>query len=178
MKVAGVVIGSVLLGGLVMLASHKEVQFFIPQIGLLVAFYFLIRNRHSIASWFLKFPIANSVILYFISSLPFMLFEENINCFPPEAGGCQLFPPTIPFLLIALALLLLIVRKFKFTRFWTIVTIFSILGVLWEITIGVSSVAFLSLPPLWFFVISGWTWLSYAFIVIVPLTLTLQKHNL
>ena len=175
MKVLVIVISSVILGGLVMLASHKEVQFFIPQIGFLVASYFLIRNRYSIASWFLKFPVSNSIALFLLSSLPFMIFEESINCLPPEMGGCALLPITLPFLLITLVILLFVIRKFKLKRFWVIITVFSVLGVIWEITVGVSGAAFLALPPIWFAIISLWVWLSYTFIAIIPLTLEFQR---
>jgi len=171
MKTAGIVIASVIIGGFVMLASHNDVQYFVPQIGFLVASYLVIRHRHNISAWFLKFPIGNKIFLFLLSSLPFMLFEENINCFPPEAGGCKLFPVTIPFLLIELAILLYLVRKFKLKHFWKIITTFSVLGVVWELTVGVAGAAFLSLPPIWFVIIFGWTWLSYAFIAIIPLTI-------
>lgn len=160
-----------------MFASHNEVKFFIPQIGFLLAAYLTIRFRQQISTWFMQFPVSNGVLLFLLSSLPFMLFEENINCFPPEAGGCKLFPITLPFLLIELLILLFIVRKFNLRRFWPIITVYAVLGVLWEIFIGVSTAEFLALPPIWFVIIFAWTWLSYVILAVVPLTIELKGRE-
>lgn len=104
-----------------------------------------------------------------------MVFEENINCFPEEAGGCQLFPITYPFLIAAIIIVYLIVRKFRLKSFWKIITIASLIGVVWETTIGVAAAAFWALPPLWIIIFIAWIWLSYAILFLIPVTLQLDK---
>lgn len=162
-----------MFGILTIITSHKGVPL-IPELAMILAFFLMVKNRHAIAELF-NFKWMPEIFAVVISLLPFMVFEENINCFPEEAGGCQLFPITYPFLIAAIIIVYLIVRKFRLKSFWKIITIASLVGVVWEITIGVAAAAFWALPPLWIIIFIAWIWLSYAILFLIPVTLQLDK---
>jgi len=170
-----IVLVLLIFGIITIVLSHEEVPL-LPELAMLIGLWLMIKNRHSIAQFF-NFKKVPEALLMVIAVFPFMMFEENINCFPPEAGGCQLFPITYPFLIAEVLIIYWLVRKFSMKRFWLILSVASFLGVVWEITIGVSGAAFLALPPLWIFIIAAWTWLSYAIVFLIPLTLQLDRKK-
>lgn len=173
MKKAFLVLLAFLFGAVMMVLQHQGTAI-IPEAGLLIAFLTMVKYKHNIAKIF-DFKRAPELLLIIIALFPFMMFEENINCFPPEQGGCKLFPMTYPFLIIETLILYWIAKRRKVKKAWPIVSIASFLGVLWEITVGVSAAAFLALPPLVFSLIFAWTWMSYAFIFLIPITLYVDR---
>jgi hypothetical protein len=158
--------------------SHLGIEYFIPPLSLIVSYYLIVRYREQIADWFLGLGIKNGLFLYLVATLPFMIFEENINCFPPEAGGCRLFPmETIPFMTGQMIIIYFLIKKFKFQHPTRIVWAYAVFGVLWEITVGVAGEAFRALPPIWFIIIFAYTFMSYAYYSLVPVTLATRKFG-
>jgi hypothetical protein len=141
--------------------------------GLWIGFLLLLRYRTMLAEWLCtrSFP---TLLVYLVSALPLMLFEENVNCLP---SGCRLIPVTIPFLMLFLVVVYVIVTMTKAHSLWRIVLPACAVGLLWEVTVGVAGPEFRALPVLQFIYISLWTWMSYAFFTIVPVQFLLQKQK-
>src|SRR3989304_509946 len=134
---------------------------------LLIPFILFIKFRKQIANLIKKIRLP-TFILFLISSVPFIIFEENINC---GAFDCQytFLPFTLYFLLGFLLILGLIVKFTHTQKFFLTILLFSILGS--------SRVEFQALPPLSFVLISIWVMISYAFISVVPLTILLEDKK-
>lgn len=175
MKKNLILITSLILGILTIIISHKGIPL-LPELAMIIAFFLIVKNRHSIAVFF-NFKSIPEIFTIIISLLPFMIFEENINCFPVEAGGCQLIHVTYPFLILAVITIYIIVKIFKLKNFWSIITLFSGLGVIWETTVGISASAFWALPPFWILLFTVWIWLSYAILFLIPVTLQLDRNK-
>lgn len=137
-------------------------------------FVYMYRERKSISGFFLKLPFPR-IAIFVLASLPFMLVEENINCLP---SGCELVPFTVPFLIIYLLIVRFFVLRFKIVSLFKILLIFCSIGVLWEMFLGAVSTEFLALPPLWIGLIATWTWLSYAYLTLIPVEILLSQKNL
>lgn len=143
---------------------------------LFTTFVLIVIFRERIAGWFLRLP-GPVFPKFLISSLPFMLIEENVNCLPT---GCQLIPPTIPFLLVFVLVLGFIVhrrvRQGRTQMLWPII-LFSLFGILVEYSIGASSATLRTLlNPLGIFMFF-WIGLSYAYFVVVPLTIISRRQS-
>lgn len=135
-----------------------------------ITFILIIIFRKKLVKLFLLIPLPNFLI-YLISSLPFMLIEENINCLPT---GCLLFPPTIPLLLIFVAVLGLIAKLTKIKRILLTTIIFSIFGVLFEFVLGATNAQLQALGwPFKIFMVF-WVGISYAYLVVVPLKILVE----
>lgn len=162
-----------IIGAVIILAISKSVKagLFLDAPLLLVPFYLIIKYKRPIASWFRRWPLPKSVI-WLVSAIPFILFEENINCAPT---GCQIIPETIPILMIFVLILGLFVKFLKVKNIHRAIVIFSILGVIFELTLGAAAAPFLALPLLLFISLAIWTAISYAFLVIVPMTILTEE---
>ena len=135
--------------------------------------YLIIKYRQPIARWFLQWRLPRFII-FLLSSVPFILFEENINCLP---SGCKIIPPTVPILLIFVFILGLFIRLLKVRRTGLAIAVFSLLGFSFELFKGASAAEFQALSPGWFVFFSIWTVLGYAYIVIVPVTILAENSN-
>ena len=133
----------------------------------------MIIYRERLADFFLKTRLPNFVV-YLIASMPFMLFEENINCLPT---GCKLIPPTIPFLFAFILILGLIVKYTKVKSLLRIIVGFSIFGIIIEYTVGATSFALQSLISPFGLFLAIWVGISYAYISLIPLTILLRNKN-
>ncbi len=147
-------------------------NFLVDVLILFVAFVICVYYCKGLSRLFLKIPLPRFLI-YLIASLPFMLFEENINC-PPT--GCVLFPETIPALLIFMLVLGLVVRWLKLTRFWAINTGFAVFGFLFEVFFGYGKGSF-SLNPVTLLFSIFWVYIGYTIFSIVPLTILLKREQ-
>ncbi len=145
----------------------------VGMVGFVAAYLSLVRYRVPVTNFFSKIPL-NSIALYFITALPFMLFEENINCL---SSGCQIIPRTLPFLYISLLIPIFLIKVVKIRKLWKVISIYSVIGLLFEILFGDGSVQFQALPPVFFILISIWTWISYAFYSIVPAAILLNDDE-
>jgi hypothetical protein len=143
---------------------------FIPDLLILsITFILILIYRIPLAKFFMKLPLPN-FLTYLIISLPFMLFEENINCLP---SGCRLIPPTIPFLFAFVLVLGIIIKFAKIKSFWWPTICFSIWGVFVEYTMGASSGQLASLGLIQNLFMAFWVALSYAYLVVVPIEILL-----
>lgn len=139
----------------------KDLGFFID-VGLLIfTFVLMVKYRERLAKLFTWMPLPKFLV-YLISSLPFMIFEENINCLPT---GCKLIPWTIPFLLGLVFILWIVGRRLSMM---VSMILFMVVGVSWEIFFGgLRGVGF---GPFGVFM-TAFAGLSYAYLVVVPLTI-------
>ena len=126
--------------------------------------------RRQITSFFRKIPLPR-FLLYLLSALPFIIFEEFINCI-------TCFPWTILWLLIVMVLLGLIVTITRTKRYAATLIVFAICGFVFETFISdASAVDPLSLSPFMLLFMTFWVGLSYAFIAIIPLRILINKNN-
>tara|TARA_Y100000310_G_scaffold341966_1_gene443112 strand:+ start:2407 stop:2865 length:459 start_codon:yes stop_codon:yes gene_type:complete len=151
----------------------SELGFFLDILILSLTFILIIKYREKIAKLFKKIPLSKFPV-YLISSIPFMIFEENINCAP---SGCVLIPWTIPFLLLFVLVLGLIVRRLKPKSLKYPLIGFLIFGILWEVLIGGLRNQLTIIGPALYSFMIFWVALSYAYIVIVPLTILLNQKK-
>lgn len=129
--------------------------------------------RKKIASIFKVIPLPR-FILYLIVGVLFSILEENINC-PPT--GCELVPPTIPIFAAFLVIHLIIIsvlKLFKVRSFYLAISIFGLMGWAAEFLLG-SHQGILWSSPAVTIIMSVWTFVTYAIIVIVPSTIFLEK---
>ncbi|MCR4369054.1 MAG: hypothetical protein NUV67_04065 [archaeon] len=144
---------------------------FLPDLLILSAtFALIIKFRKEIARLFLKIP-GPRFFVYVASSIPFIIFEENINCLPT---GCQLIPWTVPVLIVLVIILGLICRRLKAHDLRKTTFFFSLYGVFWELIIGGLAGA-LGLGLFFIFMVF-WVLLSYAYLVVVPLTILFSQE--
>ena len=162
-----------IIGSVFILAFDKKLKvgLIIDVPLLLITFYLIVRHRLKIASWFRSWPVPKFLAAV-ISSLPFMLFEENMNCLPT---GCRLIPPTIPILTIFIIALLTLSNFLKVRSIKKPVIIFSIFGVILEMTYGASAAAFRALPTSWLLFFVAWVFVSYAYVSVVPMVVLTEN---
>ena len=122
--------------------------------------------RKKIATWMKNIPLP-LFLIYLISSLPFIVFEEFINCI-------ECFPFTIIWLLFFVFVLGVLVRISGSKRMLLITLGFSAFGVLFEVFLGRSTAGIDELSPSLLIFMLFWIGLSYAFLVIVPLTVLIN----
>lgn len=147
---------------------------FASDIAILSAtFILIIIFRKKISKLFTWMPLPRFFV-YLISSLPFIIFEENINCLP---SGCTLLPPTIPFLFSFVLILGLIIKFTPLKNLWAATLAFSAFGILVEYVVGASHTELRTLEGFFGFFMLFWIGLSYAYLVIVPLTILLAHEN-
>jgi len=145
---------------------------FIPDTLFLgITFFLIIKFREKLTNLFFKINI-NQFLLFILSSIPFMIVEENINCLPT---GCVFIPWTIPFLIIFVSILGFITIKSKTKNIKFPLIGFISFGVLWEVLIGglrgqLNAIGI----PFYLFMIF-WVALSYAYLVIIPLKILLRN---
>jgi len=151
------------------------VGFFIDIPVLIIGFIALYIYRKDITAFLLRFRIPN-FFLAVLSSIPFIIYEENINC---GAIGCEsfhIFPWTGLFLIPSIALLYGIMKIVKAKRYWTSLIVYTIIGTLFEVLLGGANEQFRTLPPVWFIIIFLWTMLSYGFLAVIPISI-LRKET-
>ena len=147
---------------------------FIPDIAILLAtFILIVIYRQKISRLFTRLPFPNFLI-YLISSLPFMIFEENINCLQT---GCTLIPWTIPYLIAFVIILGLVVKIFKPKKILYPLFGFMIFGIFWEIIVGGLKNQMGVMGPIFYAFMIIWVGLSYAYIVFVPLIILIKQKS-
>ncbi|MFH1501326.1 MAG: hypothetical protein ABIE22_05280 [archaeon] len=145
---------------------------FIPDVAILgITFILIVLFRNKLANIFNMIPLP-PFLVYLISSVPFMLIEENINCLP---SGCVLIPWTIPFLLTFVLILGLIVKTLKPKTITYPLAGFIIFGALWEALIGGLSGQLQVIGPRFYVFMIFYAGLSYAYFIVVPLEIAINK---
>ena len=125
---------------------------------------FVFRKR--IAGMIKRIPLPK-FLLFFAAGIAYSIIEENINC-PPT--GCMPLPPTIPIFFAFLITLFVITKLFKIRSVYKAALIFGIIGWIAEFLLGSYKEVLWSSPAVTA-IMSIWTILTYAVIVIVPLTI-------
>ena len=150
---------------------------FLPDITIIiVGFILLYKFRKPIAKLFSRIPLS-PVFLAPLISLPFIFLEETINCLDYGDGlGCRMTTWINVVLLIQVFILCLIVHKKKMTDikwplFW-----YSVIGLIWEMTLGGLSVLVLTLNPFLLFM-GPYVMVSYAFLAVIPLTIVVLRNT-
>lgn len=145
---------------------------FVPNIIFLsLTFVLVVVFRKKLAESFIRIKLPK-LLLYAISSLPFMLIEENVNCLP---SGCVLVPWTIPFLMSFVLILGIITMKLDPKSIKYPLLGFIASGVLWETLVGGLRGRLPIVGPTFYVFMVFWVGLSYAYFVIVPLTIIIEK---
>lgn len=129
-------------------------------------------------SFFSRREIANFVAktnlpifwLFMLVGIIYSTVEENINC-PP--GGCFPIPPTIPIFFIFLVAHFLVLKIFKVKSFYLGILIFGLFGWVAEFFFGTYKEVLWS-SPIIFLTMSIWTIITYAIVVIIPVTIFLK----
>lgn len=148
-------------------------MFFI-KIGLLLFVFVLqLRYRKELAALILKIKLP-VLVLYLLTAIPLIIFEEHINCSPDFCGKLVL-PPTLLPLLLELLLVWLLIKIFKTQKILLPILIYSACGISYELLFGGLKNLPATNPFLYFLII--WTGIGYAFLAIIPVTIiNLEKH--
>jgi hypothetical protein len=126
-------------------------------------------------SYFLRFRIATLLqriplpvfFVFVLSSIPFILLEENVNCL---ASGCQFIPSTLPILLLFVVALGMLVHVLKLKDFVPALLLFMVWGYFVEVFVFHFDPAYFARPLIELVVGAMWLMASYAVLVIIPLT--------
>ena len=118
----------------------------------------------------IKLPLfALSILL----SVPLILFEEQINCMTAWCGQI-IIPPTLPFLVIEIAVLGTIVIKVHAKSVMRVILVYSIFGVTWEILLG----GLVGASVLIVLLIGPYVALSYAFVSMLPMSILIRGRQI
>jgi hypothetical protein len=144
---------------------------------LLIPFILMVKFRKPLTSKISRIPLPKFA-LFLLVSIPLINFEEMINC---GAYGCApvLIVPTMPVILGFILLLGIFSRILKAKSTLRTTLVFSVLGFLFELIVGVASAQFIQLiwvsPPFFIFM-AFWVGMSYAFISYLPLAVLLDEN--
>lgn len=123
------------------------------------------RKRFARAIRRVKLPL---FLLFLLTSVPLVVFEEDINCMPSWCGQV-LIPPTLPFIVVEIFVLGLAATLLHIRRAYMVVLAYCVFGVGWELTVGGLKGAPIEVD---FFLIP-YVALSYALVSAVPLEVLL-----
>lgn len=117
----------------------------------------------------IKLPLfALSILL----SVPLIIFEEQINCMTAWCGQV-IIPPTLPFLVVEIAVLGVIVIKVHAKSLMRVTLLYSVFGVTWEILLGGLVGASILIDLL----IGPYVALSYAFVSMLPIRILIRGRQ-
>lgn len=105
-------------------------------------------------------------------SIPLIILEEQIDCMPSWCGRV-LIPPTLPFLLLevfAVSLMAVGVHAKSPVR---VVSVYSVLGVFWELLFG----GLVGAPLVIAAIFAPYVWIGYAFVSLLPLSIVLVRRS-
>jgi hypothetical protein len=129
-------------------------------------FFYKIRNILAKVLMFSRLPI---FLLAILTTIPFIVIEESINCIDHGDGlGCRMTTWINVVLLIEVTILLYIVKKKKITSIKKPLIYFGVVGLLWEIVAG-GLVGWLLHPFILF--MGPYMILSYAYLALIPVTI-------
>lgn len=133
-------------------------------IGGMFFFSYGLRFRAAAILQRLRLPV---FVVFVLSSIPLILLEENVNCL---ATGCQLIPSTLPILLLFVIGLGALVHFLKWKDFFPALLLFMAWGYFVEIFIFHFDPAYFSRPLMELIFGAAWLMVSYAVLVMIPLT--------
>lgn len=111
---------------------------------------------------------------YLIWTFILIVIEELVSCTP--GSGCP-FQITVPILFVFSAIFGWIIKKINAKSILRSTIVFMGLGLIFELLLGNHNLEFALLSAFEKTIITGWGALSYAFIVIIPLTILLKREN-
>jgi len=112
-------------------------------------------------------------VLSILVSIPLIIFEEQINCMTAWCGQV-IIPPTLPFLVVEIAVLGAIVIKIQPKSEFRLTLLYSIFGVAWEILLGGLVGASILIDLL----IGPYVALSYAFVSMLPVRILIRGRQI
>lgn len=155
-----------------MINKISEIGFIFDVSFLIISFFLIFKFRNQISNFILLIPIS-PVILGVLSSIPFILIEESINCINYGDGlGCRMTTWINFVLIFEILILLYFTKKNKITSIKKPIIIFSFIGLFWELFFG-GLRGFIFTPFILF--MAPYVMLSYAYISLIPLTLITNK---
>ena len=137
----------------------------VPLLTLTFVAMFRFRKRLTSALVKVRVPL---LATYLISSVPLIIFEEQIDCQPSWCGSV-LVPPTLPFLVVEMSVLGVLVLRLHARSLLRVTLVFSIYGVLFEIFLG----GLMGAPVIVVALLAPYVALGYAFISMLPLNILL-----
>ncbi|HVN26308.1 MAG TPA: hypothetical protein VMT99_01480 [Candidatus Paceibacterota bacterium] len=137
---------------------------------LTVLFVLSLRFRKQVAAFLMRSGLPRWV-LYFLSSIPLIIVEEQIDC---QKTWCYqvLIPPTLLPLLIFMLLLFIGAKAFHAKSVVKPIVIFSVLGIAFERFFG--GLVGVPLSPIIVLFLIPYVGMGYAFISLIPLTVLLE----
>ncbi len=129
----------------------------------------LFRKRVAFAIARIALP---TVVLSLLTSIPLIIFEEQIDCQPSWCGRV-IIPPTLPFLLLEMLILEAIAIFLHARSVRNVTIIFSIYGIVFEILVG----GLRGAPLLVTILLIPYVGLGYAYISMLPLTVLLEGRT-
>ena len=129
---------------------------------------------------FYRGPITNAITriklphlaLSILLSIPLITFEEQINCMSAWCGQV-IIPPTLPFLVVEIAVLGVIVMKAHAKNLFRVILLYSTFGVAWEILLG----GLVGAGVLVDLLIGPYVALSYAFVSMLPIRILIRGRQ-
>lgn len=101
-------------------------------------------------------------------SIPLITLEEQIDCMPSWCGRVFI-PPTLPFLLLEVFAVSLIAVRVHAKSPVRVVSVYSVLGVFWELLFG----GLVGAPLIIAAIFAPYVWIGYAFVSLLPLSVVL-----
>ena len=149
-------------------------KFILDVLFLVSTFFIMCKFRNRIARYLHNKIRISSYKLGLLVSIPLIVIEESINS--NDLG--PLISIAIMFiLLLEVAILLWVARKFKSKSITKPLLYYAILGTLWELSVG-GLVSIFSYP--WFFIllmVPFYVPLSYAYVSLIPLEISRLDDN-
>ena len=113
--------------------------------------------------------LANCVLI----SIPLIILEEQIDCMPSWCGRV-LIPPTLPFLLLEVSAVSLIAMRAHAKSPVRVVSVYSVLGVFWELLFG----GLVGAPLIIAIIFAPYVWVGYAFVSLLPLSIVIVGRGI
>jgi hypothetical protein len=136
-------------------------------------YYYMYKHREEISTYFInKFKGTSKFKLALFLSIPLIILEETVNTNP---HGLLISIIIIVMLFVEMLILLKLAKKFKAQSVKWPLTIFVILGTLWELTAG-GLVGVIAYGPIFAsFMVFIYSPISYAYIAVIPLHILTKK---
>lgn len=141
----------------------------VPLIVGTFAVMFALRRRVARSLGRIKVP---APVLYILLSVVLIIVEEDVNCMPSWCGQV-LIPPTLPFLLVEVAVLGMVAGLLRARSAFVPVLAYAVFGVAWELTVGGLKGA----PPVVDLFFVPYVALSYAYVSMLPLEVLLKSRQ-
>ena len=134
-------------------------------------FLIMLFYRKQLTSILARIPLPALATCVLIS-IPLIILEEQIDCMQSWCGRV-LIPPTLPFLLLEVFAVSLIAVRAHVKSPVRVVSVYSVLGVFWELLFG----GLVGAPLVIVAIFAPYVWIGYAFVSLIPLSVVLVRKN-